>query len=108
MKFGLAIYAACGLSENPFGIHALKPDERGVRLLVGRDIELQLVAQKLHKHGKITCLDGHVGVGKTSLVNVAAFLCYQAFIAGETPQLLLPVPEAFQMYASGEHTLKAC
>jgi hypothetical protein len=97
MKFGLDIYAACGLSENPFAVQALRPDERGVRLLVGRDTELQLVVQKLHKHGKITCLDGHVGVGKTSLVNVAAFLCYQAFIAGKTPQLLLPVTEAFQM-----------
>ena len=97
MKFGLDIYAACGLSENPFGVHALRPDERGVRLLVGRDTELELVAQKLHKHGKITCLDGHVGVGKTSLVNVAAFLCYKAFLAGETTQLLLPVNDAFQM-----------
>ena len=54
MKFGLDIYAACGLSENPFGVHALRPDERGVRLLVGRDTELEFVAQKLHKHGKIT------------------------------------------------------
>ena len=97
MKFGLDIYAACGLSENPFGVHALRPDERGIRLLVGRDTELRLVAQKLHKHGKITCLDGHVGVGKTSLVNVAAFHCYKAFLSGETNQLLLPVNDAFQM-----------
>ncbi len=96
-RFGLDIYAANGLSENPFLVQALKPDERGVRLLVGRDVELNLVAQKLHKHGKITCLDGHVGVGKTSLVNVAAFICYKAFLDGETPQLLIPVDDAFQI-----------
>jgi hypothetical protein len=95
--FGLDIYAACGLSENPFLVQALKPDDRGVRLLEGRDTEINLVVQKLHKHGKITCLDGHVGVGKTSLVNVAGFTCYQGFLSGRTNQLLIPMPEAFQL-----------
>lgn len=90
-------YASYGLSESPFLVHALKPDERGKRLLVGRDKELRLVCQKLHKHGKITCLDGHVGVGKTSLVNVAAYMCFEAFLAGDSPQLLIPMPEAFQL-----------
>lgn len=95
--FSFDTYAAYGLSENPFLVHALKPDARGHRLLVGRDDEVQLVARSLHKHGKITCLDGHVGVGKTSLVNVAAYLCYEAFIAGKSPQLLIPVGEPFQL-----------
>ena len=88
-KFGLDPYATIGLTENPFVVHALSADETGERLLVGRDDDIHLVAQRLHKHGKITCLDGHVGVGKTSLVNVAAYKCYKAYLAGETPQLLL-------------------
>jgi hypothetical protein len=70
---------------------------RGERLLVGRDEDIRLVAQRLHKHGKITCLDGHVGVGKTSLVNVAAFQCFKAYLAGETPQLLIPSLTAYQL-----------
>lgn len=61
--------------------------------MVGRDEEVKQVAKSLHKHGKITCLDGHVEVGKTSLVNVAAYLCYEAFTGARTPQLLVPVAE---------------
>jgi hypothetical protein len=100
-KFGLDPYAAIGLIENPFIVHALSADERGKRLLVGRDEELHMVAQRLHKHGKITCLDGHVGVGKTSLVNVAAYECYQAYLRSETPQLLIPAVSAFQLKKMG-------
>ena len=74
-------YASYGLTESPFHVYALGADDRGVRLLVGRDTEISLVAQRLHKHGKITCLDGHVGVGKTSLVNVAAYECFSAFLS---------------------------
>lgn len=101
MKFGLDPYAAIGLTENPFLVHALSPDERGERLMVGRDDDLQQVATRLHKHGKITCLDGHVGVGKTSLVNVAAFKCFKAYLAGETPQLLIPSVNSYQLKKDG-------
>lgn len=90
-------YAALGLQENPFKIHALGASEVGKRLLVGRDEQVKLVAQRLHKHGKITCLDGHVGVGKTSLVNVATYNCFQAFLSGKTTQLLVPLSESFQL-----------
>ncbi len=69
--------------------------------MVGRDDDLQQVATRLHKHGKITCLDGHVGVGKTSLVNVAAFKCFKAYLAGETPQLLIPSINSYQLKKDG-------
>lgn len=90
-------YAALGLQENPFRIQALGANETGKKFLVGRDDQVKLVAQRLHKHGKITCLDGHVGVGKTSLVNVATYNCFQAFLKGETSQLLVPLNETFQL-----------
>jgi hypothetical protein len=99
--FGLDPYASIGLTENPFLVQALSPDERGKRLLIGRDTELRLLAQRLHKHGKITCLDGHVGVGKTSLVNVASYVCLQAYLRGETPQLLIPATTSFQLKKDG-------
>lgn len=99
--FGLDPYASIGLTENPFLVRALRADEQGKRLLIGRDIEVELVAQRLHRHGKITCLDGHVGVGKTSLVNVASFVCFQAYLRGETPQLLIPATTAFQLKREG-------
>lgn len=90
-------YAHLGLKENPFKIHALAANEVGKKLLVGRAEQVKLVAQRLHKHGKITCLDGHVGVGKTSLVNVATYDCFQAFLKGQTTQLLVPLNESFQL-----------
>ena len=90
-------YDTCGFSENPFGVHALRADELGRRLMVGRDEQVTLVAQRLLKDGKITCLDGHVGVGKSSLVNVAAFECFRAFFDGKCPQLLIPLSESFQL-----------
>ncbi|GAB7549564.1 hypothetical protein [Cupriavidus sp. 8B] len=86
-----------GFTENPFAPQALRPDAQGKRLLVGRDAEVELVAQRLHKKGKITCLDGHVGVGKTSLVNVAAYECFNAYLKGETPQLLIPSVVSYQL-----------
>ncbi len=69
--------------------------------MVGRDDDLEIVAKRLHKHGKITCLDGHVGVGKTSLVNVAAYKCYKAYLKGETPQLLIPSTTSYQLKKDG-------
>lgn len=90
-------YESFGFHKNPFMVHALRADEQGQRLMVGRDDQVALVAKRLHKHGKITCLDGHIGVGKTSLVNVAAFECFNAYIRGETTQLLIPLNDSFQL-----------
>lgn len=90
-------YTSAGFSGNPFSVHALKADDLGRRLMVGRDDLIQLVANRLHKSGKITCLDGHVGVGKTSLVNVAAYRCFNGFLSGETHQLLIPLNDTFQL-----------
>ena len=101
MNYGLDPYGSIGLTESPFQVHALSPDEKGERLLVGRDDVLRLVSQRLHKHGKITCLDGHVGVGKTSLVNVAAYKCFKAYLAGETTQLLIPSVMSYQLKKDG-------
>lgn len=90
-------YSANGFTGNPFAVYALGANEIGSRLMIGRDEQIQLVGMKLHDHGKITCLDGHVGVGKTSLVNVATYECFQAFLRGDTDQLLIPLSESFQL-----------
>ncbi|MDH6146394.1 MULTISPECIES: hypothetical protein [Paraburkholderia] len=101
-KYGSDPYATIGLTENPFVVQALRADEQGRRLLVGREDEIMEVACRLHKKGKITCLDGHVGVGKTSLVNVAAFECFRDYFAGETSQLLIPSVVSFQLKPRGD------
>jgi len=78
-------------------VEALKCNEKGARLLRGRDPEIDIVVNKLHREGRITCIDGQFGIGKTSLVNVATFKCLQAFNVGETNQVLLPCKTSFQL-----------
>ena len=95
-KYG-NIFEQWSLRASPFGVEALRCDERGERLLKGRDDDIEDVMHKLHREGRITCIDGQFGVGKTSLVNVAVFRCMRAFKRGETNQLLLPVAETFQI-----------
>lgn len=90
-------YASWGFTSNPFLVTALQADAQGKRLLAGRDSDVSDISRKLHKQGKITCLDGHVGVGKTSLVNVAAYTCFQDYISGHTGQLLVPCIETFDL-----------
>lgn len=90
-------YASWGFDENPFQPSPLHPTKRDERLLVGRDVELAAVKSRLHKHGKITCVEGSVGIGKTSLVNIAAFQCLQAYVENEDNQLLIPCRESFQI-----------
>lgn len=90
-------YASWGFNENPFQPSPLHPDDRGERLLVGRDKELSLVKTRLHKHGKITCVEGTVGIGKTSLVNIAAYQCLKGFLSESESQLLIPCKQTFQL-----------
>jgi hypothetical protein len=90
-------YAGWGFNENPFQPSPLHPDKKGERLLVGRDRELNLVKTRLHMHGKITCVEGPVGIGKTSLVNIAAFQCFHAYLENKSSQLLIPCNEIFQL-----------
>lgn len=90
-------YANWAFKENPFQPSPLHPDSRGERLLVGRDRELDTVKKRLHKQGKITCVEGPVGVGKTSLVNIAAFQCLNGYISQKASQLLIPCTQTFQL-----------
>jgi hypothetical protein len=90
-------YTTWGFRENPFQPSPLHADSRGERLLVGRDVELGNVKTRLHRHGKVTCIEGEVGVGKTSLVNIAAFQCLNGFTQGKANQLLIPCRTPFQL-----------
>ena len=95
-KYG-DIFARWGLRATPFAVEALRCDEKGQRLLQGRDDEIEDVVRKLHRESRITCIDGQFGTGKTSLVNVAIFKCLQAFKSHETRQVLLPCKVSFQL-----------
>ena len=96
-ELNMKTWADWGFSESPFKVTPLLPDDQGLRLCVGRDKEIELVASRLHRQQKITCIDGKVGVGKTSLVNIAAFTCLKRYLNRETQQLLIPAGTSFQL-----------
>ena len=74
----------------------------GDRLFVDRGDELRRVGFRLSSGGGAVCLDGPVGVGKTSLANVASYRAMQAYLANPKNSLLLPCRQSFQV--SSEET----
>ncbi|RYD82586.1 MAG: hypothetical protein EOP84_09180 [Verrucomicrobiaceae bacterium] len=91
------IYREWGFTENPFQTTALLPNERGNRLLIGRDAEMEKLRKVLRHGPKLVTLEGANGVGKTSLVNIAAYRAFMEHISkGEGP-LLIPCGKMFQL-----------
>jgi MoxR-like ATPase len=86
-----------GFSESPYATAALPASEQGDRLLVGRDRELESLLNTLRYTGRHATLEGDNGVGKTSLVAIAAFRAKQARLQREKVQFLLPLEGTFQL-----------
>lgn len=90
-----------GFRDNLYATPPLSGTPEGSQLLVGRDTEVA----RLHAHWSAldthASLEGDNGVGKTSLVAVAAYRAMVAHSLGKNQQLLLPLVESFQMN-SGE------
>lgn len=91
------IYSKWGFIENPFQPNPLVPSERGSRLFAGRADELETTKRRLYRQGKITCIEGSYGLGKTSLVNVAAYRAFREYLEKKSTQLLIPARETFQL-----------
>jgi hypothetical protein len=91
------IYEEWGFSESPFQTTALPASSFGETLLVGRDKELQMLKRRIYNPPKIATIEGLNGIGKTSLVNVAAYQAFQGHINDEKLPLLIPCQEIFQL-----------
>lgn len=93
-----SFYNNWNFADNPFSARPLRADPLGSSLFVGRDEELRRVGFRLSAGGAAVCLDGPVGVGKTSLANVAAFKAQSAYLANRrTHPLLVPCRNSFQV-----------
>ena len=90
-------YHDWGFVDNPFTTRPLKADEQGVRLLIGRDEELKLVSRRLENAPKIPTIEGSIGIGKTSLVNVAAYQLFKRYVDTQMGALIIPCRKAFQL-----------
>lgn len=91
------IYQEWGFKDSPFKTTALPPSELGSKLLVGRDRELKALLRRLYNPPKIVTIEGLNGVGKTSLVNVAAYQAYEAYLDEKSDYLFIPCCQTFQL-----------
>lgn len=89
-------YVAWGFRGNPFNVHSLPPNEIGADLLVGRSAELATLTRRINNPPKLPTLEGMNGVGKSSIVNVAGFSCFNAFVADPDKPLYMPCRKIFQ------------
>ncbi|MEE4961396.1 hypothetical protein V2K05_24830 [Pseudomonas alliivorans] len=91
------IWNKFGLMENPYSTKPITSDEIGEKLLIGRDQELQQLMMSLASLDTNPTLEGPNGVGKTSLVSVAAYKLKKMFMEGVTNQAAIPLGEPFQL-----------
>ena len=94
--FRVETYAAWGFRANPFNVRSLPADDLGADLLVGRTNELSLLTRRINNPPKLPTLEGMNGVGKSSIVNVSGFTCFNAFLQDPDKPLFIPCRKIFQ------------
>lgn len=90
------VWSRFGFIANPYSEATLPSDESGHRLLVGRDAEIDNIQQRLGSGGTHPSVEGPIGAGKTSLLNVAAFRMARHCLDLRQRELYLPAQERFQ------------
>lgn len=91
------IYKQWGFRSSPFQTTSLPPSAVGAKLLTGRDKELQTLIQRIIGVPKFATVEGLNGVGKTSIVNVAAHHLFQNHISTGKGPLFIPCRKIFQL-----------
>lgn len=86
------VWAAFGFSRNPYDTKPVPPSDDGDFLLVGRDAEVADLTARLTASSTIPVLVGANGVGKTSIVSVAAYRLSRARSDDATRYLALDAP----------------
>ncbi len=72
-----------GFKKNPYDTMALSSSEEGSQLLIGRDDEVDFLAQQLTSSSMIPLLYGENGVGKSSIANVVAYRLSREYDQGD-------------------------
>lgn len=93
----MSVWTDFGFSESPYGTEPVPMSKDGAYLLVGRDEELKKLKALISSSTLHATIEGDNGVGKTSLVSVAAYQLKQSFIDGHSSEALIPLPKPFQL-----------
>lgn len=92
----MSVWERLGFRENLYTTDVLPGNDEGSRLLVGRDQEVAELQDHWASYDTHASIEGDNGVGKTSLVTVAA---YRDMLARERSRkpLIIPMSEVFQL-----------
>jgi hypothetical protein len=93
----VTIWNKFGFRDSPYATEPVPANAEGEFLFVGRTEELSRLSILLNSAATHPTVEGQNGVGKTSLVAVAGYRARRDFEEARTTQLLIPMPEAFQM-----------
>lgn len=91
------IYDNWGFTGNLFETRSLPASAFGDKLLVGREKEVRKLNKSFYNRGRLTTVEGANGVGKTSVVNVAAYRAWKSYISGEASGFFVPCRTIFQL-----------
>ncbi len=96
----MSVWDRLGFSDNLYATPPLQGSPEGSRLLVGRDREIEELQEHWASYDTHASVEGANGVGKTSLVAVAAYRDMAAREAARQP-LVIPLDEVFQLTSDG-------
>lgn len=91
-----SIWPAFGFTSNPYNQETLTADEIGDDLLVGRDAESETIQRLIGTDGSFPTVEGSIGVGKSSLLEVSAFRMLKKCLESSTGELYLPAVSRLQ------------
>lgn len=92
----MSVWERLGFSDNLYATPPLPGTAEGSRLLVGRDREVEDLQDHWASYDTHASVEGANGVGKTSLVAVAAFRDMEVRVAAHKP-IVIPLDEVFQL-----------
>ncbi|MFD5548149.1 hypothetical protein ACFWJQ_15605 [Streptomyces goshikiensis] len=104
----MSFWSELGFGSNPYIVKPLPSSADGRELLVGRDSDLKSLLRKIEEGDTHVVLEGPNGVGKTSLVAVAAWVASERFRGRQTNQLYLPLAEPLQIKEDSSEFISDC
>lgn len=93
----MSIWTDFGFRASPYTTKPIPGNETGESLLVGRESELRKLKNRITSSELHPTIEGDNGVGKTSIVSVAAFQLKKMAMEGNGSQVFLPLEESFQL-----------
>lgn len=95
-----SIWPSFGFRSNPYSQDTLSPDDLGDSLLVGRDAEVATISALIGTDGAFPTIEGPIGVGKSSLLEVTGYRMRKLCLAAKAGELYLPAVSRLQPSAN--------